>query len=83
MRKCIHWKMSTYWQGAQRGIPVKWHDIRVQARAQGQVRVQRPSFEQSGEGPAEAGRGEVNRRRGGDEPKNGHSPFVRKEDRES
>ena len=71
-----------YWGGAQPGLPVKWHDIRVQARAQGPVRVRRPSFEQRGEGPAEAGRGGVDRRRGGDEPKSGHSSFVREKDRE-
>ena len=44
------------------------------------MRVRRPSFEQSGKGPAEAGRGGVDRRRGGDEPKSGYSPFVREKE---
>ena len=34
MRKCIHWEMGAYWGGAERGLPVKWHDIRVQECAQ-------------------------------------------------
>ena len=46
------------------------------------MRVRRPSLEHSGKGPAEAGRGGVGRRRGGDEPKSGHPPFVREEDHE-
>ena len=82
MRECIHWEVGTNWGGAERGLPVKWHDIRVQACAQGPMRVRRPSFEQSGKGPAEAGQGGVDRRRGGDEPKSGHLPFVREKDRE-
>ena len=44
MRKCIHWEMGTYWGGAGRGLPVKWQDIRVQAYAQGPMRVRCPSF---------------------------------------
>ena len=82
MHKCIHWEMGTNWGGAEQGLPVKWHDIRVQECAQGPMRVQRPRFEQRGKGPAEAGRGGVDRRRGGDEPKSGHSPFVLEKDRE-
>ena len=46
------------------------------------MRVRRPSLEQSRKGPAEAGRGGVNRRRGRDEPKSSHSPFVREKGRE-
>ena len=82
MRKCIYWEMCAYWGGAERGLPVKWHDIRVQACAQGPMRVRRSSIEQSGKGPAEAGRGEVDRRRGGDEPKSRHSSFVQEKERE-
>ena len=82
MRECIHWEMGTYLGGAERGLPVKWHDIRVQACAQGPMRVRRPSFDQSGKGPAEAGRGGVDRRRGGNESKSGHSSFVRDKDYE-
>ena len=82
MRECIHWEVGTNWGGAERGLPVKWHDVGVKACAQGPMRVRRPSFQQSGEGPAEAGRGGVDRRRGGDEPKSGHSPLVREKDRE-
>ena len=29
VRKCIYGEMGTYWGGAERGIPVEWHDIRV------------------------------------------------------
>ena len=82
MRKCIHWEMGTYWGGAEWGLPVKWHDIRVQACAQGPVRVRCPLFEQSEKGPAEARRGGVDRTRGGDVPQSSHSPFVREKDRE-
>ena len=82
VRKCIHREVSAYWGGAERGLPVEWHDIRVEASAQAPMRVRRPSFEQGGEGPAEAGRGRVDGRRRGDESKGGHSPFVREKDRE-
>ena len=44
------------------------------------MKVRRPSFEQSGEGPAKAGRGGHDRRWGGEEPKGGHSSFVREKD---
>ena len=46
MRKCIHWELGRYWGGAERGLPVKWHDVRAQACAKGLMRVRRPSFEQ-------------------------------------
>ena len=82
VRKCIHWEMGTYWGGLEWGLPVEWHAIRVQACAQGPMRVRRPIFEQSGKGPAAAGRGGVGRRPGGDEPKSGHSHFVREKDRD-
>ena len=34
VRKCIHWEMGRDWGGAERGLPIKWHGIRVQACAQ-------------------------------------------------
>ena len=80
MGQCIDWEVGTYWGGAEWGLPVEWHDIRVQACAQGPMRVRCPSFERSGKEPAEAGRGGVGRCRGGDEPKSGHSSFVREKD---
>ena len=33
VRKCIHWEMGTYWGGAERGLSVEWHDIRIQSCA--------------------------------------------------
>ena len=55
VRKCIHREVGANWGGAERGLSVKRHDIRVEASAQGPMRVRRPSFEQGREGPAEAG----------------------------
>ena len=59
--------MGAHWGGGERSFPVEWHDIRSQARAQGPMGVGCPGLEQCGKGPAEAGRGGVDRRRGGDE----------------
>ena len=67
MCQCIHWEMGAHWGGGERSFPVEWHDIRSQACAQGPMGVGCPGLEQCGKGPAEAGRGGVDRRRGGDE----------------
>ena len=74
--------MGTHWGGVELCLPVEWHDVGIQACAQGLMRVRCPGLEQSGKGPAEAGRGGVDRHGGRDEPKGSHPPFVRDKDSE-
>ena len=45
MRQCIYPVMGTHWRGAERGLPVEWHDIGIQACAQGPMRVRCPGLE--------------------------------------
>ena len=45
VRKCIHGEGSAYWRGAERGLPVEWHDIGIQACAQGTMGIWRPGLE--------------------------------------
>ena len=73
--------MGAHRGGAELSLPVQWHDIGIQACAQGPIGVRRPGLEQSGERPAETGRSGVDRRRG-DEPKSSHPSLVREKDRE-
>ena len=61
-------------------LPVKRHDVRGQAGAEGPIGVQGSHLEERGEGPAEAGRCGVNGGRGTDEAQSRHPPFVGEED---
>ena len=61
-------------------LPVKRHDVRGQAGAEGPVGVQGSRPEERGEGPAEAGRCSVNGGRGTDEAEGRHSSFMGEED---
>ena len=64
--------------GGTRRFPVKRHDVRGQAGAEGPVGVRGPSPEKGGEGPAEAGRGRVNGGGGTDKVESRHSPLWEK-----
>ena len=39
MRQCIHLEVGAHWGGAERSLPVEWHDVRSKAGAQGPMRV--------------------------------------------
>ena len=61
-------------------LPVKRHDVRGQAGAEGPIRVRGSRPEERGEGPAEAGRCGVNGGRGTGEAECRHSSFMGEED---
>ena len=61
-------------------LPVKRHDVRGQAGAEGPVGVRGSRLEERGEGSAEAGQCRVNGGRGTEEAESRHSSFMGEED---
>ena len=61
-------------------LPVKWHDVRGQAGAEGPVGVRGSRPEERGEGPAKPGRCRVNGGRGTDVAESRHSSLMGEED---
>ena len=45
VRQCIYREMGTHWGGAERSLQVEWHEVRIQACAQGPIRVRCPGLE--------------------------------------
>ena len=63
----VNWAVRPDWGDGTGRLPVKRHDVRWQAGAEGPIGVRSPRHEERGEGPAEAGRCRVNGGRGTDE----------------
>ena len=45
VRQCIYREMGTHWGGAERSLPVEWHNIGILACAEGPMRVWCPGLE--------------------------------------
>ena len=75
----VNWEVRPD-SGDGRGLPVKRHDGRGQAAAEGPIGVRSSRLEERGEGPAEAARCRVNGGRGTDEAEGRHSSFMGEED---
>ena len=76
MGQGVQRKVRADWRGGARGLPVQGHNIGGKACAKGTKRVRGPRTQQRGEGPAEAGRGGVDRRRGARYPERCHAALV-------
>ena len=72
----VHREVRANWRGRTRGLPAQGHNIGGEACAKGTKGIRGPRTQQRGEGPAEAGRGGVDRRRGARYPERGHAAFV-------
>ena len=82
MCQCVYREMGAHRGGGEGCFPIEWHNIGSETSTQSLMGVGYPGLEQSGNGSAKVGRGGVECRGRGKQPKASHSPFVREGNRD-